>query len=123
MYPFPSAVSIRAAISFLRKSGHSILINYLGGYLEQCRSVNPFIRTDVFNPFKLTDRSVMIGSLVLLHVTAGIFILLQKLLYHLSKQCRSLSDICFIHHLPCVNVGSALFVKFLYMGARHYWAN
>ena len=30
----------------------------------------------------------MIGSLVLLHVTAGIFIPLQKLLYHLSKQCR-----------------------------------
>ena len=27
-HPFPSAVSIRAAISFLRKSGHSILIYY-----------------------------------------------------------------------------------------------
>ena len=60
----------------------------------------------------------------MLHVTAVIFILLQKLLYHiLSKQCRPLSDICFIHHLVCVYVGSALFVKFLYMGARHYWAN
>ena len=65
----------------------------------------------------------MIGSLVFLPVTAGIFILLQKLLYHLSKQCRPLSDMCFIHHLPCVYVGSALFVKFHYMGARHYWAN
>ena len=67
----------------------------------------------------------MIGSLAF-NVTAGIFILLQKLLYHLSKQCRPLSDICFIrfiHHLPCVYVGSALFVKFLYMGARLYWAN
>ena len=120
---FPSAVPIRAAISFLRKSGHSILTNYLSGYLEQCRSVNPFIRTGVFNPSKLTDWSVIIGSLVLLHVTAGIFILFQKLLYHLSKQCRPLSDISFIHHLPCAYVGSALFVKFLYMGARHYWAS
>ena len=53
----------------------------------------------------------MIGSLVLLHVTAGISILLQKLLYHLSKQCRPLSEICFIHNLPCVHVGSALYVK------------
>ena len=43
-HPFPSAVSIRAEISFLRKSGH---------YLEQCRWVNPFIRTGVFSPFKL----------------------------------------------------------------------
>ena len=30
---------------------------------------------------------------MLLHVTAMIFILLQKLLYHISKQCRPLSDI------------------------------
>ena len=52
-----------------------------------------------------------------------IFILLQKLLYHISKQCRPLSDIFFIHNLPCVYVGSALIVKFLYMGAMHYWAN
>ena len=44
-HPFPSAVSFRAATSFLRKSGHSILINYLGGYLEQCRSLNPLIGT------------------------------------------------------------------------------
>ena len=87
--------------------------------MEQCRSVNPFTRTE---SFKLTDRSVMIGSLVLLHVTAGISIRLQKLWYHFSKQCRRLSDICFIHHLPCVYVGSALFVKFLNMGARHDWA-
>ena len=94
-HPFPSVVSIRAATSFLRKTGHSILINYLGGDLEQCRSVNPLIGTGVFNPFKLTDRSVIIGSLVLLHVTAVIFILLQKLLYHISKQCRPLSDIFF----------------------------
>ena len=48
-------------------------------YLERCRSVNPFIRTGVFNPFKLTDRSVIIGSLVLLHVTAVIFILFTEL--------------------------------------------
>ena len=49
--------------------------------------------TGVFNPFKLTDRSVhvIIGSLALL--TAVIFIILQKSLYHLSKQCRPLSDI------------------------------
>ena len=40
--------------------------------MEQCRSVNPFISTGVFNSFKLTDRSVIIGSLVLLHVTAVI---------------------------------------------------
>ena len=75
-HPFPTTVSIRADIRFLRKSGHSILINYLSGYLEQCRSVNPFYRTGVFNPFKLTDRTVIIGSLVLVHVTAVIFILL-----------------------------------------------
>ena len=44
-HPFISAVSIRAAISFLRKCGHLILINYLGGFLEQCRYVNPFVPT------------------------------------------------------------------------------
>ena len=93
---------------------------YLGGHLKQCRSVNPCIRNGVFNPFKPTDRSVIIGSLVLLHVTAVIFILLQKLLCHVNKQCRPLSD---IFSLPCVYVGLALFVKFLYMGARLYWAN
>ena len=49
--------------------------------MEQCRSVNPFMPTGVFNPFKLTGRSVIIGSLVC-------FITLQKLLYHLSKQRR-----------------------------------
>ena len=43
------------------------------------------LRPSVFDPFKLTDRSVMIGSLVLLHVTAGISIRLQKLWYHFSK--------------------------------------
>ena len=59
--------------------------------MEQCRSVNPFMPTGVFNPFKQTDRSVIIGHLVLL--TAVIFIILQKLLYHLTKQCRPLSDI------------------------------
>ena len=80
-HPFPPAVSIRAAKK----------IEHLGGYLVQCRSVNPYIRTGVFNPFKLTDRSVIIGSLVLLHVTALLSILLQKLLYHISKQCRPLS--------------------------------
>ena len=48
-----------------RNSGHSILIS-----MEQCRSVNPFMPTGVFNPFKLTGRSVIIGSLVLLyHIT------------------------------------------------------
>ena len=61
--------------------------------MEQCRSVNPFISTGVFNPLKLTDRSIIIESLVLLHVTAMIFILLQKLLYHIRKQCIQLSDI------------------------------
>ena len=61
--------------------------------MEQCRSVNPFISTGVFNLLKLTDRSIIIESLVLLHVTAMIFILLQKLFYHIRKQCRQLSDI------------------------------
>ena len=60
-HPYPSTVSIRAAISFLRKSGNSIMINYLGGYLEQCRYVNQFMPAGVFYSFKLTDRSVMIG--------------------------------------------------------------
>ena len=45
-----------------RNSGHSILIS-----MEQCRSVNQFMPTGVFNPFKLTGRSVIIGSLVLLY--------------------------------------------------------
>ena len=57
---YPTA-SIIAAISFLRKSGNSIMLNYLGGCLEQCRYVNPFMPTGVFYPFKLTDRSVIIG--------------------------------------------------------------
>ena len=35
--------------------------------MEQCRSVNPFMPTGVFNPFKLTGQSVIIGSLVLLY--------------------------------------------------------
>ena len=91
-HPFPSAVSIRAAISFLRKRGHSKY--WLT--MEQCRSVNRFMPTGVrvFNPFKFTDRSVIImiiGSLVFL--TPVIFIILLKSLYHLSKQCRPLSDI------------------------------
>ena len=60
---------------------------------------------------KLTDRSVIIGSLVLL--AAVIFIILQELLLHLSKQCRPSSDI-----ISFTYVGSALFVKFLYMGAH-----
>ena len=37
------------------------MINYLGGYLEQCRYVNPFMPAGVFYLFKLTDRSVIIG--------------------------------------------------------------
>ena len=41
-----------------RNSGHLSM--------EQCRSVNPFMPTGVFNPFKLTGRSVIMGSLVLL---------------------------------------------------------
>ena len=53
-HPFPSA-----SCQFLAKE-----CNYLGGYLEQCRSVNPFIRTGVFNPFKMTERFVIIGSVV-----------------------------------------------------------
>ena len=35
--------------------------------MEECRLVNPFMPTGVFNPFKLTDRSVIIGSLVLFY--------------------------------------------------------
>ena len=38
-----------------------IMINYLGGYLEQCRYVNQFMPTGVFYPFKLKDRPVIIG--------------------------------------------------------------
>ena len=73
---------------FLRKSGNSIMINYLGGYLEQCRYVNQCMPTGVFHPFKLTDRSVIIGC------NGSDILLLQKLyLYHLSKQCRPFSYI------------------------------
>ena len=46
---------------FLAKEWNSIMINYLGGYLEQCRYVNPFMPTGVFYIFKLTDRSLIIG--------------------------------------------------------------
>ena len=58
-----------------------------------CTLISVVKCTGVFNPLKLTDRTVIIGSLLLLHVTALILILLQKLLYHKSKQCRQLSDI------------------------------
>ena len=44
-----------------RNSGHSILS------MEQCTSDNSFMPTGVFNPFKLTGRSVIIGTLVLLY--------------------------------------------------------
>ena len=54
-HPFPFAVSIRAGISFLRKSGNSIMINYTGVYLEQCRYVNQFMPTGVFYQFKLKE--------------------------------------------------------------------
>ena len=91
-HPLPFAVSRRAAISFLRKSGHSIWINYFSGYLEQCRSVNPLSVLESSIRLKLTDRAVSIGSLVLLYVTVT-FIILQNLLYHILKQCRPLSDI------------------------------
>ena len=37
------------------------MINYLGGYLEQCGYVNQVMPTGVLHPFKLTDRSVIIG--------------------------------------------------------------
>ena len=57
---FPFAASIRV-VMFLAKEWNSIMINYLGGYLEHCRYVNPFMPTGVFYPFKLTDRSVIIG--------------------------------------------------------------
>ena len=46
---------------FLAEEWNSIMINYLDGYLEQCRYVNPFMPTVVFYPFKLTDRSVIVG--------------------------------------------------------------
>ena len=75
--------------------------------------------TGVFNPFQLTGRTVIIESLFLL--TAVIFIILQKLLYHVCKQCNVIRHY-FIHHLPCVYVGSALFIKFPCIGARNYWA-
>ena len=68
-------------------------------------SVNQFMPTGVFNPFKLTGRSVIIGSL--------------GLLYHFTEIVVSFNSVdlirhYFIRHLPCVYVGSALFVKFLY---------
>ena len=85
--PFHSAVSIRAAICFMRKCEHSILVTYLGCFLEQCT-----MPTGLFYPFKLTSRFVIIGCLVLL--TVVIFILfLQKSLYFLSKQYRPLAYI------------------------------
>ena len=34
-HAFPFAASIRAALCLLRKSWNSIMLNYLGGYLEQ----------------------------------------------------------------------------------------
>ena len=58
-----------------------------------CTLISVVKCTGVFNPLKLTDRTVIIVSLLLLHITALILILLQKLLYHKSKQCRQLSDI------------------------------
>ena len=83
--------------------------------MEQCRSVNPFMPTRVLNPFKLTDRSVIIGSLLL-------FYHFTEIVVSFKQTVKTLIRHYFIHHLPCVYVGSALFVKFLYMGARPYWA-
>ena len=53
--------------------------------MEQCRSVNPFISTGVFNLLKLTDRSIIIESLVLLHVTAMIFIPFTEIVLSYKK--------------------------------------
>ena len=50
------------------------------------------------------DLYIIIGSLVLLHVTAVLFILLQKLLYHISKQCRPLSDIFYSPSALCLRL-------------------
>ena len=57
-----------------------------------------------------------------LHVTAVIFILLQKLLYHISKQCRPLSDI-FSFTICLVSTLDLHCLSNSFMGAGHYWAN
>ena len=76
--------------------------------MEQCRSVNPFMPTGVFNPFKLTGRSVIIGSLVLLyHFT--------EIVVSFKQTAKTLSDIisftiCRVSMLDL----HCMFVKFLY---------
>ena len=71
-------------------------------YLEQCRSVNPFLCTGVFNQFKLTYREFSVAC-----NGSDIYPFTESLIRHF-----------FIHYLLCVYVES-----FLYMGARSYWAN
>ena len=64
--------------------------------------------TRVFNPFTLTDRSVIIGSLALL--TAVIFIIFTEIVVSFKQTVQTLIRHYFIHNQPCVYLGSALFV-------------
>ena len=73
--------------------------------MEQCRSVNPFIPTGVFNPFKLTGQSVIIGSLVLLYRFTEIVVSFNKqtALFH-SPSALCLCWICTVCQIPLYNV-------------------
>ena len=74
--------------------------------------------TRLFYPFKLTSWNVIIGCLVL--VTVVIFILFTEIVVSFKQPVLTLIRHYFIQNQPCVYVGSVLFVKFLYMGARQY---
>ena len=86
-HPFPSAVSIRAAICFMRKCVHSVLI-FPGTVCVD--------RLTHFAHWSIL--SVQTGeSICNYRVFSDIYPFYRHylLLYHLSKQCRPLSDISF----------------------------
>ena len=72
--------------------------------------------TGVFNPFKLTGRSVIIGSLVLLYHFTEI-VSFKQTAYTLSDIISFTICLVSMLDLHCL---SNSFIQFI--GARHYWA-
>ena len=73
--------------------------------------------TGVFNPFKLTDRSVIIGSLVLLYHFTEIVVSFKQTAWTLSDIISFTICLVSMLYLHCL---SNSFIQC--MGARHYWA-
>ena len=73
--------------------------------------------TGVFNPFKLTGRPVIIGSLVLLYHFTEIVVSFTQTAYTLSDIISFTICLVSMLDLHCL---SNSFIQC--MGARHYWA-